>query len=152
MPSRTHRYLPWLGWCTCFLLLLAAAAVSIVAAVIREPAADTVTKAIAGLFLVVVCALFPLGSFRMRTVVDDEAVTQYWITRSYRIPLGEITGLELAGGGRRWFLRVFQGEKTYEIIPCLVVGRLSDYLGPRPPAVLAEVAEDIETRLGPGRR
>lgn len=147
MSSRTYRYLPWLGWCSFLLLALASGAVLIVLPVIREPSADTGAKAAFGVFLAVVFALFPLGSFRMRTVIDDEAITQHWITRSYRIPLDEVTDVELAGGDHRWFLRVFRGEQTYEIIPCLVIAAPSGYLGPRPPAVLSEVADDLETRL-----
>ncbi|SDS20838.1 hypothetical protein [Actinoplanes derwentensis] len=151
MSSRTYRHLPWLGWCFVVLSMLAGGAVAVVLPAVREPAADTVSKAVFGLFLIAVCALFPVGCFRMRTVIDDEAVTQYWITRSFRVPLGEITGAELSDGGHRWFLRVFRGEETYEIIPCMVVFRPGGLVFPRPPRVLAEVDADLTARLGSRR-
>jgi hypothetical protein len=156
MSIRTYRHLPWLGWCTFFLVAFGAGGVAAIVSMVREPAVDTITKGLFGLMLVVLFGAFPAGSFRIRTVVDDEAVTQHWITRSYRIPLNEITGLELDDGVQRWFLRVRQGEKTFEIIPCMVIFRPHGLLFPRPPRALFAVEADLTERLArrgeqPGR-
>src|SRR5687767_5070504 len=110
MSMRSYRHVPWLVWCSVFLLALAGGLVAVIASVIANPAVDTVSKAVFGVFLIVLFGAFPLASFRMRTVIDDEAVTQHWITSRYRIPLDEITGVELADdGSHRWFVRVFRG-------------------------------------------
>lgn len=151
MPKRTYRHLPWLGWCSLLLTLLLGGAVAAVRPAISSPAADTVSKAVFVVFWVALFALFPLGCLRIRTVIDDEAVTQYWITRSFRIPLAEITDVELDDGVKRWFLRVHQGERTYEIIPCMVVSSPGGNLFPDPPRALLDVYTDLDTRLAARR-
>jgi hypothetical protein len=80
-------------------------------------------------------------------VVDDENVTQHWITSTYRIPLAEITGLERDADSHRWYLRVRTGEKTFEVIPCYVFRRPGGPFNTAPPRTLLAVQADIEARL-----
>ena len=106
-----------------------------------------VVKAGIGLAILAVLAALLLLTWRVRTVVDDEGVTQHWITRRFRMPYGEITAVETEQVPGRWFLRVHRGDRTFEVIPCQSPGPLafSGATG-RPPRALVAAQLDIETR------
>jgi hypothetical protein len=117
---------------------------------VREPSIDSVAKALVGLApLSLLAAFLVVGGIRTRTVIDDGAVTQHWILRSYRIPFGEITGVEQERSALyRWFLRVHCGERTFEVIPCQVFAAPGGPFSPGPPLAMLAVEAEIEARVG----
>ncbi|WP_328476587.1 hypothetical protein OHA21_22270 [Actinoplanes sp. NBC_00393] len=149
MPSRTYRYRPWLAWSAVVLLFTIGFAVPVVGYVFREASIAAVAKAFLILVPLTAFAAFLIGGCRVRTVIDDEAITQHWITSTYRIPYAEITGLERDASSSRWFLRILRGEQTYEVIPCQQMALLGGLLQPGPPLVLLAVEAEIEARLPP---
>ncbi|KHD72166.1 hypothetical protein [Actinoplanes utahensis] len=121
MSIRTYRHVPWLVVSALVLLFAGGTAATIIDRAIDEGTYEYWVKAMLFLVPIALFLFFVAGQFRVRTVIDDEAVSQFWVTRSHRIPLDEITGIEMDEAGRRFFLRVFRGEETYEVIPCHVV-------------------------------
>jgi putative Ca2+/H+ antiporter (TMEM165/GDT1 family) len=115
----TYRHRAWVVVTAVFLAADLAGLVSVVAGTLTDWAfASTVKGVVSAFFLLVVAAVLVAG-LRIRTEVDSEAVTQHWVTRSFRIPFAEITGVEVAHAMRRSFLRVRCGERTYEVLPCI---------------------------------
>ena len=117
-------------------------------ALLREVNIATICKAAFLILIYLVLVAFPVLSLRWRTVIDDENVTQHWITSTYRIRIAEITGLERDADSHRWYLRIRTGEKTFEVIPCYVLRRPGGAFNTAPPRTLLAVEADIETRLG----
>lgn len=145
MSIRTYRHVPWLVVSTLVLLFAGGTAVMIVARAVGTGTYEFWVKAVLFLVPIALFMFFVAGQFRVRTVIDDEAVSQFWVTRSYRIPLGEITGIEMDEAGRRFFLRVHRGEETYEIMPCHVVWAPFMTKAPR---ALVRVEADLRRSTG----
>ncbi|KUL37575.1 hypothetical protein [Actinoplanes awajinensis] len=145
--ARVYRHVPWLFAAGLIVAALTGAVGAGLVTLLHELSVATVCKAAVALLFYVVVVAFPLLSFRWRTVIDDEAVTQHWITRTYRIPLAEITGLERDAAAHRWFLRIHAGEKTFEVIPCPVYRRPGGAFGATPPRTLLAAEADLEARL-----
>ncbi|MFI1988788.1 hypothetical protein [Actinoplanes sp. NPDC020271] len=143
--TRIHRYVSWQF--AVIVVVLTASFGGALAQVLGEEAIAAATKAPFLILVYVVLVAFPVLSLRRRTVVDDEAVTQHWITSSYRIPLDEITGIERDGDYYRWFLRVRAGERTFEVIPCYVFRRPGGVFSPGPPRALLAAEDDIRRRI-----
>jgi hypothetical protein len=85
--------------------------------------------------------------WRIRTVVDDTGITQYWVRRSYRVLFTEVTAIETEYGLGRWFLRIHSGERTAEFVPChmLLSGRGV------PPRTLRAARLDIDRAVDHGQ-
>ena len=144
---RTYRHVPWLVASMVVLLVDASWIGALVFRGVENPSYEYWVKAVLFLLPLGAFAYFLVGQLRIRTVIDDEAVTQHWITKSFRIPLDEITGMEMDEAGRRHFLRVFRGEETYEIIPCHTVW------GPfaaKAPRALTRVEAELHRLTGAG--
>jgi len=147
MSMRTYRHVPWLVASTVVLLIDAGWIGALLYRGFADPSYEYWVKAVLFLLPLGAFAYFLVGQFRVRTVIDDEAVTQHWITKSFRIPLHEITGMEMDEAGRRFFLRVFRGEETYELIPCHTV------LAPfavKAPRALVRVEAELHRLTGAG--
>lgn len=148
MASSSYRHLPWLGWSALLLLLLGLVTVPILTAAFSAPSVRTVAAAYTGLLPITALGTLLVLGCRVRTVVDDEGITQYWITRSYRIRWDEVTGLERDGAFYRWFLRVYcRDGRTFEIIPCQMLVSPGGPLSPRPPKAMLAVEAIVEQRL-----
>ncbi|MCU7722807.1 hypothetical protein ODJ79_03690 [Actinoplanes sp. KI2] len=146
MPPRVYRHRPWQVGAVFLLALTAAMAFPALSQAYRNPGIDSIATAFVILVPLSAFAAFLILSRRVRTEVDDEAVTQHWITRRYRIPLAEITALEPDFALCRWFLRIHAGERTFETIPCqtLIWRPLAEALGP--PRAMQAATADIESR------
>lgn len=144
---RVYRHAPWLVLTSVGALVVIAMTVPVAALPLRDPTFENIVKAGLGLAILAVLAALSLLTWRVRTVVDDEGVTQHWITRRFRMPYGEITAVETEQAPGRWFLRVHCGDRTFEVIPCQSPGPLafSGATG-RPPRALVAAQLDIETR------
>lgn len=144
---RVYRHRPFLAATVLGLLLVAAGIWTIVSWFVRGPSYESGVKALLFLVPLLAFAAFLVLSWRVRTVVDDTGVTQYWIRRSYRVPFAEITGIEVDYGSGRWFLRVHSGERSAEIIPCHIVRPWSRGAAGVPPRTLIDVRVDLEQAM-----
>jgi len=146
MPPRVYRHRPWLAGTVVLLALTTALAFPALHQAYRDPGLTSIATALVILIPLSAFAAYLVLSWRVRTEVDDEGVTQHWITRSYRIPFAEITALAPDFALYRWFLRIHCGDRTFETIPCqTVIWRpLAEALGP--PRALQAARADIENR------
>jgi hypothetical protein len=145
---RVYRHTPWLIVTTVVTALVVAMAVPLVGNAIRHPGLDKVLATTAALALMAGFVAFLLANWRIRTVVDGTGVTQHWISRTFHIPYEDITDLEPDQAGGRWFLRVFCGDRTFEVIPCHSAYLLGFPGGgsPQPPEALVAAHADIAAR------
>ncbi|WP_306204484.1 hypothetical protein [Actinoplanes sp. RD1] len=144
--TRTYRHWPWIVVNAAILLGVAALMVTLVVRAVRAPGFELVVTTTLAEVLLAVIALLLVRSRRIRTEIDDTAVTQHWVTRSFRIPFDEITAVEVTPEWGRWFLRIRCGERTYEVIPCHNI-MFSIRPANRPPRALSAVLDDLELRL-----
>lgn len=148
--GRVYRHRPWRVSSSAGVLLLAGFTIPIWQHALFPFRIASIPIIFVGVTPIAALIAFLLLSLRIRTVVDDEAVTQHWISRSYRIPLDEITGIETDEGVGRWFLRLHCGERTFEVIPCpTVLWMLAQAIGP--PRALLACRADIERSRQPVR-
>lgn len=106
-PARVYRHWPFLASTVFLLLLEVDFVVMLVSWVVRAPSYESVVESILALVPLLAFGTFLVLVWRIRTVVDDTGVSQYWIRRSYRVPRAEITAVETENGLGRWFLRVY---------------------------------------------
>lgn len=142
--ARVFRHRPFLVVTGACLLLVGFSGYQIVGWVVGHHDFASVVKAFLLLMLLLAFALFLVAFWRVRTVVDDGGVTQYWISRSYRMAYEEITAIELDHAYRRWFLRVRCGERTFEVIPCHTFSPFELSSAARPPRAILAVHRAIE--------
>lgn len=144
---RVYRHTPWLILTTALTALVAAMTIPLLAGAIRDPGFEKVAGTTLALALMGGFAAFLLANWRIRTIVDETGVTQHWISRTFHIPYEDITDLEPDQAGGRWFLRVFCGDHTFEVIPCHTAFLLGFPGGAtRPPPALAAAHADIAAR------
>jgi hypothetical protein len=124
------------------LLCVVGLLVTLVRWFLNDPGYESALKAILFVVPLLGFAVFLVLFWRVRTVVDDTGVTQHWIRRSYRVPLAEITGIEADNGAGRWFLRLYCGERTFEIMPCFPA--LLGIGGGAPPRALIALRLNLE--------
>ena len=138
-----YRHRPWLILCAVVAVLVAVIIAQVVDYVVAAPSIDSVAKALLFIVPMLVFEAFLILSFRVRTIVDDAGVTQHWIASSFHLPYDEITDVEPVHTPLRWFLRVYCGDRTFEIIPChtYVWSPLAAALGP--PRAMRAVEADI---------
>ncbi|MEV6345477.1 hypothetical protein [Actinoplanes sp. NPDC051851] len=146
MPPATYRHLPWLGWSSFLLLIFGSGAVRMAATAISSPSINSVASAYTGLLLISPIIGFLALGFRVRTIVDDEAITQQWYLRAHRVPFTEITAVERDASSKRWFLRVHCGTETFEVIPCQLMVTAGGPFSPHPPKAMLAVEEAISQR------
>jgi hypothetical protein len=141
-----YRYRPFLVLVTVVQVIVVVMIAATVGHAAARPDISTVCGAVAVVSFLG-ASLVGLGTFwKHRTVIDATGVTQHWVVSTYRMPFDQITGVEDVFAGRRWFLRVYCGERTFEVIPCQLY--LPTAIGaPRPPRVMAEVRAAIEQSL-----
>jgi hypothetical protein len=149
---RVYRHRPWIVVGVLLQLLLLAPIAAAVSSAVVSPGIESGATALSLSGLLGLCGWLLVLSWRIRTVVDDEGVTQYWVTRSFRIRHSEITELEAEHVSSRWFLRAYCGERTFELIPCHTViwSALSEALGP--PRAMVAACRDIESCLAEVRK
>ena len=146
--GRVYHHRPWRIFAGCGVLLFAGLTVPIGQHALRPLRIESVPILFVGVTPLAAMILFLLLSMRIRTVVDDEAVTQHWISRSFRIPLDEITAVETDEALGRWFVRLRRGERTYEVIPCQTTRTV--FAGASgPPRALIACRADIERSRQP---
>ena len=143
MSSHVYRHRPWLAWSVVLLLLLAAMLAPFVLRTAREPGIATVAGLFTAALPIGALAAFLVLGFRVRTEIDHEGLTQHWITTRYRIPFDEITAVEWDESGRRWFLRVWCGDRSFEVMPCQTLGPFA----PKPPHAMVAVSLAIDDHL-----
>jgi hypothetical protein len=143
---RAYRHRPWLVFSFVAPALLVAMAAPAVRPAIQTPGIESVAAGIVILAPLSALAAFLLLGSRVRTIVDDEGITQHWILRHHRMEFIDITGIEVDRAFRRWFLRVRCGEQTFEVIPCQTIlwSGMSEALGP--PRAMQACMDDIERR------
>jgi hypothetical protein len=139
-----YRYKPWLVASGAALVLVLIAIGAAVRLVIVRPGLDSAAKALILIVPLGAMAAFLVLGARIRTVVDDETVTQHWIRRSFRIPLDDISAVQIDEGQGRFFLRLHCGDRAFEVIPCQTVLPRAML---RMPLVLLAVRQDVMDRL-----
>ena len=144
---RVYRHRPWLVLLTLVALALAAVVVKVVTMTVAEPGIQQVSRAVLVTAPLLVAAALCLLAYRIRTVIDDDGVTQHWVTRSFHVRFADITGVEVDHVYTRWFVRLYRGDETFEVIPChtVLLHALSEVIGP--PRALVYARADIDRRL-----
>jgi hypothetical protein len=145
LAHRVYRHRPFLAATVVGLLLVAGWIGAVVTSFVRDPGYESALKALLFGVPLFAFAAFLVLMWRVRTVVDDSGVTQYWIRRSYRVRFDDITAVETEYGQGRWFLRLHCGEQTFEFIPCHVPLLLGMGGAGRPPRALRAVREELAT-------
>lgn len=141
--GRVYRDWFWRGFLLVVSLILLSGMAAAVVTTVRRPNPERVVAVLFLLAALGALQAFAVLSWRIRTVVDDDGVTQYWVTRSYRIPWSEVTGMELAQGMGRWYVQVSRGEQTFEVMPC---NRPPSWPFGNPPGVLFDAYQDMRAR------
>ena len=150
---KVYRYAPWLVLTAAGAILVIAMAVPVVGVALRTPTVDTIVKATLGLAVLAALEALLLLTWRVRTVVDDEGVTQHWIMRRFHLPYEDITALETERTDRRWFVRVHCGDRTFEVIPCpSPLATLFPGATQQLPRVLMTARDDIQDRWDRSRQ
>ncbi|NJC73655.1 hypothetical protein HC031_28605 [Planosporangium thailandense] len=117
--SRSYRHRPWLAFTVVVSPVLLSFVGVVLVHAVTHPSYRSLMAVLVALAFFGGAQAFVVLSWRMRTVVDDAGVTQYWILRQYRMQWSEVTAMELVRSVRRWYVRIHCGERTFETIPCL---------------------------------